>query len=73
MDAKPCRKSKECTSTLAREVRFGSLRTSGVYQTQRKSQAWEIAHAKTRKCRAFRKIGIRCGGTEEIRLRVSRK
>jgi len=45
----------------------------GVHQTQRKSQAWEIAHAKTRKCRAFRGIGMRCGGTEEIRLRVSRK
>ena len=27
--AKPCRKSKDCTFNLAREVRFGSLRTSG--------------------------------------------
>lgn len=42
----------------------------GVHQTQRKSQAWELAHAKTRKCRAFRKIGIRCGATEEIRLQA---
>lgn len=45
----------------------------GVHQTQRKSKAWELAHAKTRKCRAFRKIGTRCGATEEIRLQVSRK
>ena len=28
---------------------------------------------KTRKCREFRKIGVRSGGTEEVRLKGSRK